>query len=84
MDDKEMKMLFQTMEGALPPDGLKESILEEILKDAGAIGDEFSFLQRLFFFKPLRPALVLAVSLSALLWVIFRDAYINLLFGFIG
>jgi hypothetical protein len=98
MDDKEMKVLLGSLEDrSIPPAGLKESMLRDILVSSGVsadetgsddyeykLGVELGFLQRLFFEKPLRAAGILSASLSAILWAIFRDGYVNLLAGFIG
>lgn len=92
MDDKKLKEIFNTLcNDNMPPEGLKESMFLDILQKTGEQYREtepsvveLNFWQCLFFEKPLRAAATMSASLSAILWVIFRDGYINLLSGLIG
>lgn len=83
--DLQFQKLFASLgrDKANAPEGLKETILQNVLKSKWE-DRQLSLLQRFFFTRPLIAAGSLACVLSLALWGIFGDAYLNFLSGFLN
>ena len=87
--DNNSELQFQKLFASLgrdsenAPEGLKEAILQNVLNSKQE-NRQLSFLQRLFFTRPIIAAGSFSCVLSLALWGIFGNAYLNLLSGFLS
>jgi len=84
MKDKTLKKLVQSMDtGTVPPEGLKEKILNRVMSMEIKVEPVLTPFERFFFEKPLRTACMIAIPVSGSLWAIMGSSFVNLLSGII-
>ena len=84
MKEKEMEKLIKTIEaGTVPPDGLKQNILKNIMDKANGVA-LLSPFEKFIFEKPLRAALAAGFSVSGFLWAVFGKGFADFFGGIIG
>lgn len=80
MDDKVFDKLFKAADSEVgPPDGLKDKLYRRVI---GLECDQeyaFSALEKFFFETPLKAACVIAVPVSAVLWIVLGEGLAELI-----
>lgn len=81
MQDKIIRELIKSIDIEVEPKTeVKDRILSNIISNRDVSEDcMLTSLQKIFFLRPLRTASCLATIVSAILWVIFGNGYINIL-----
>ncbi|NTV89700.1 MAG: hypothetical protein HGA22_04970 [Clostridiales bacterium] len=89
-DEKIERLILQTAEEVIPPEGLRENIWNTIIS-AGAVNGvsteekmETTLLERFVFESPLRAACSLSVLISGVLWAVMGKGYTAILINILG
>lgn len=82
-EDEKIKKLFSSVQKeAEPPEGVKERIFYNITQDD--YEGNLTYLQKIFFIKPLRTAACLSICISSILYAFLGKSYTSILAAYIG
>lgn len=86
MNEEKIKKLIQSIQTEIePPIETKDRIFFNVVNsDRGKNAETLTFLQSLFFVRPVRTAACLATIISAILYAALGNNYTGILTGFIG
>ncbi len=83
--DKVLKKLIKSVDiKTVPPEGLKEKLLDRVISMEIKAEPGLTPFERFFFESPLRTACMIAVPVSGSLWAIMGSSFVNLLNGIIS
>jgi hypothetical protein len=85
MKDSGLEKLIKMVDSAVvPPEGLKEKLLTQVLASEDETNLMITPFERFLFEKPLRAASCISILISGLLWVVMGSGFEKLFISMIG